>query len=216
MIKVHYTPLKPAEIDGYDITKEIETEYHSYQKCPVWKHKTNRTFVVHSPIDFSISVKNEQLVYDMPEFFPVIISDATELESKHPIIQLKFPLYYFWTDADNLWFEMLDHPMTSLNNNMYIIGGWWNLAGYPRSISVAIKIVNNNNPVIIQQGDPLYRIRFYSDNLNEGFKLIKNDDIPINVKQQRVANDPKIIGSEGMNKRLFNKRECPFKKYLNL
>ena len=32
MIKVHYTPLKPAEIDGYDITKEIETEYHKDQR----------------------------------------------------------------------------------------------------------------------------------------------------------------------------------------
>jgi len=216
MIKVHYCPLKPPEIDGYDIVREVETEYHTYQECPVWKHKFNRTFVVNSPIHFSIFVQNGKLVYDIPKHFPVVISDATELESNHPIIQLKFPLYYFWTDADNLWFEMLDHPMSSLNNNMYVIGGWWNLADYPRSISVAIKIVDNNKPVIIEKGDPLYRVRFYSNNLNDGFKLIKNEYIPPNIHKQRVSNDPKIVGSQGMNKRLFENRTCPIKKYLNL
>jgi hypothetical protein len=42
-----------------------------------------------------------------------------------PVLQLKFPCSYFWTDFENdyMWFEFLDHPYTAANNNFVAIGG---------------------------------------------------------------------------------------------
>jgi len=210
--------LKPDEIDGYDIISEAqaESEDHTYHECPVWKHKCNRSFVVRSPIDFEIEIKDGELIYNLPQFYPVIISDEKELDTIQPVIQLKFPTFYFWTNTDNLWFELLDHPMTSLNNNMVIVGGWWNLGNYPRSASVPIRFVDRNKKVSIKKEDPLYRVRFYGEDLNTGIKLIKSSILPNDVQIQNLANNPRKAGKSGMNRRLFAKKQCPFKGYLNL
>jgi hypothetical protein len=190
---------------------EFEKGKQDYHECPVWKHRTNRTFIGTSPIDvkFVLDINSDKILSTRVDGFSPLYQQNYDLQSEYAVIQLTFPSYYFWVDDNisNLWFEMLDHPLTSLKNNFIIIGGWWNLAGYPRSISVAIKVVNKNKNVIIKKGDPLYRIRFYPDNLNNGVKLVKSDILPEKIKNQYILNksgDPKT-----MNRRLFSK--CPFK-----
>ena len=221
MNKVFYYPIKPNIDLDYTLVPEnnLETGDQDYHKCPVWKHKTNRTFVGISPLttELTIDLKHNRILTDTNIFSP-LFRENYDLHSEYAVIQLTFPLYYFWVNNDttNLWFEMLDYPLTSLNNNFIVIGGWWNLAGYPRSISMAIKVVDKNKKITIRKGDPLYRVRFYPENLNNGIKLIKSDVLPKEIKDQFLLN--KSGDSKSMNRKLFAKREsnCPFKKYLNL
>ena len=46
------------------------------------------------------------------------------------------------------------------------------------------QIRNKQKNIIIRKGDPLYRIRFYPENLNDGVKLIKSDYLPEEIKNQ--------------------------------
>lgn len=219
MNKVYYFPLKPNNFAAdYNLIPEIdfETSKQDYHECPVWKHKINRSFVGVSPVDvkFILDLQQDKIFSTKVEGFSPLYQPNYDLHSEYVVIQLTFPTYYFWTDTNvsNLWFEMLDHPLTSLKNNFIIIGGWWNLSGYPRSISVAIKVVNKQKNIIIRKGDPLYRIRFYPENLNDGVKLIKSDYLPEEIKNQYIMN--KSGDKSSMNRRLFSR--CPIKTIFNL
>ena len=66
---------------------------------------------------------------------------------------------------------IFDHPMTSYSNNFIAVGGWWNLSNWSRSISLGMTIVDETNPVVIKKGDPLFRISFYSNNMDDTFTL---------------------------------------------
>lgn len=220
MNKIFYAPVS-SMFDSLVSERELEDDNYIYHSCPVWKHKSNRTFIAIAPFDFEINFDLEQhkVLYDeLGGYLPnPLIYEDYDLNSKHAVLQIKFPIYYFWThnEVSNMWFEQLDYPMTSLNNNFVTIGGWWNLVEHSRAISHAIKVVDKTKPVIIKKGEPLYRIRFYPENLNDGIKLIKSDVLPERVQKQRDIN---LLDRPGLNRKLFTKKEskCPFKQYLNL
>ena len=103
--------------------------------------------------------------------------------------------------------------MTSLNNNIVAVPAWFNLSNWSRTVSVAFTIVNEQKSVIIKKGDPLFRISFYSNNLNDNFKLKQEDyrdeykDVVENHLNQRRDED-------GYKSKLFSKTsktgKCPF------
>jgi len=222
MNKIYYIPVW-TKFDSLVPETKFEEDDYSYHQCPVWKHKANRTFVAIAPFDFefSLDLENDKIIYDEVEGYSPnpLFCDDYELQTKHAIIQIKFPIYHFWThdEVENLWFEQLDHPLTSLNNNFIVIGGWWNLVDYPRAVSVAIKVIDKNKKITIKKGDPLYRVRFYPEDLNSGIKLIQKDSIPLRINKLRALNKPSESTRSTLNKRLFSKRsKCPIKNYFNI
>ena len=121
--------------------------------------------------------------------------------------------YLAFLDDDDIWIEQNDHPMTSLNNNIVAVPAWFNLSNWSRTVSVAFTIVNEQKSVIIKKGDPLFRISFYSNNLNDNFKLKQEEyrdeykDVVENHLNQRRDED-------GYKSKLFSKTsktgKCPF------
>ena len=188
-----------------------------YQKCPAFVHKNERIFVGTSPVDLDFSIERT------PEGPLMQISDTSKTDyididdehiySPQPVFQLYIPKFLFWTEDDDIWIEQNDHPMTSLNNNIIAVPAWFNLSNWSRTVSVAFTIVNEHKPVIIKKGDPLFRISFYSDNLNDNFKLeekkYRNEykDVVENHLYQRRESD-------GYKTKLFSKTsktgKCPF------
>ena len=188
---VYYSPSE--YFDEIDIEKESLEQHkkYDYYECPVWKHHINRIFIVKSPVDFELKfnktekylieykIGNEEtktinFKTDNIEFFACSLSD---LMNKNPVIQVEFTNTYFWTSSElkYVWFEFLDHPMTALKNNFIPICGWFNIANHPRGTSLAIKVIDVDKPVSIKKGDPLYRVRFYTDDLNDMPVLIKKE-----------------------------------------
>ena len=139
----------------------------------------------------------------------------SDMDHDQPVVQLKFPNAHFWTDFDNeyVWFEFLDHPETALNNNFIAIGGWFNIGSHPRTTSLALKFQDGSEDIYIEKGDPLYRVRFYSENMNDKFTLIKkevSEELLDSFEERRdtLVKDPKF-----MNTILFDKdarAKCPF------
>lgn len=192
--------------------RDLFDDRYVYTKCPVFNHKSNRTFVGFSPIDFTIRIdRNCELVLSDNEDY--LHYDMDHLLSPNPVFQLTFPKFLFWTEEPNVWFEYKDHPITSLNNNYIGVGGWFNLSNWPRSMSNAFTVVDPTKPVIIKKGDPLFRVSFHPQDLNTGIILKKISD-PEKVNQilnqyySRSKTKPNWI------KKLFSKtsaKTCPFK-----
>ena len=194
----------------------VDSKY-VYQKCPAFVHKNERIFVGTSPIDLDFSIERTpegplMQISDMSKTDYIDIDDE-HIYSPQPVFQLYIPKFLFWTENDDIWIEQNDHPMTSLNNNIIAVPAWFNLSNWSRTVSVAFTIVNEHKPVIIKKGDPLFRISFYSNNLNDNFKLEEKKyrseykDVVENHLYQRRESD-------GYKTKLFSKTsktgKCPF------
>ena len=179
-------------------------------KCPVYNHKQSRTFVATSPIDFSLSIdrSNNKISCSRPELLEY---DDEHINSPKPVFQLVFPKFLFYTEDDNIWFEFNDHPMTALKNNFIAISGWFNLSNWSRASSTAITLVDEKRCVIIEKGDPLFRVSFYPPNLDDSIILKKETDTEV-VRQWVDAHSKK--SEEDWRPRLFSKTKteskCPF------
>ena len=164
------------------LVKERLDDEYVHSQCPVVHHKNNRMFVAHSPVNFEAKVNRT------PEGNKVTTNREDLLEyhdnyftAPHPVLQLKSPIFLFYTEENNVWFEFDAHPMTSLTNNFIAVGGWFNLSNWSRASSLAMTVVDETKPVVIKKGDPVCKIRFYpTDNLDNGVVL----------REQR---DPKLI-----------------------
>ena len=206
---IHYVSVFNKEDTLTPQSDLIDLEY-AQTKCPVHNHKQSRTFVATSPIDFSLSVdrSNNKISCSRPELLEY---DDEHINSPKPVFQLVFPKFLFYTEDDNVWFEFNDHPMTALKNNFIAISGWFNLSNWSRASSTAITLVDEKRCVIIEKGDPLFRVSFYPPNLDDSIVLKKETNTE--VVNQWVEAHSKIT-EQDWRPRLFSKTEteskCPF------
>ena len=206
---IHYVSVFNKEDTLIPQSNLIDSGY-AQTKCPVHNHKQSRTFVVTSPIDFSLSIdrSNNKISCSRPELLEY---DDEHINSPKPVFQLVFPKFLFYTEDDNIWFEFNDHPMTALKNNFIAISGWFNLSNWSRASSTAITLVDEKRCVIIEKGDPLFRVSFYPPNLDDSIILKKETNTEI-VHQWVDAHSKK--SEEDWRPRLFSKTKteskCPF------
>ena len=206
---IHYVSVFNKEDTLTPQSDLIDLEY-AQTKCPVHNHKQSRTFVATSPIDFSLSVdrSNNKISCSRPELLEY---DDEHINSPKPVFQLVFPKFLFYTEDDNVWFEFNDHPMTALKNNFIAISGWFNLSNWSRASSTAITLVDEKRCVIIEKGDPLFRVSFYPPNLDDSIILKKETNTE--VVNQWVEAHSKIT-EQDWRPRLFSKTKteskCPF------
>jgi len=206
---IHYVSVFNKEDTLTPQSDLIDLKY-AQTKCPVHNHKQSRTFVATSPIDFSLSIdrSNNKISCSRPELLEY---DDEHINSPKPVFQLVFPKFLFYTEDDNVWFEFNDHPMTALNNNFIAISGWFNLSNWSRASSTAITLVDEKRCVIIEKGDPLFRVSFYPPNLDDSIVLKKETNTE--VVNQWVEAHSKIT-EQDWRPRLFSKTKteskCPF------
>ena len=206
---IHYVSVFNKEDTLIPQSDLIDLEY-AQTKCPVHNHKQSRTFVATSPIDFSLSIdrSNNKISCSRPELLEY---DDEHINSPKPVFQLVFPKFLFYTEDDNIWFEFNDHPMTALKNNFIAISGWFNLSNWSRTSSTAITLVDEKRCVIIEKGDPLFRVSFYPPNLDDSIILKKETNTEV-VNQWVEAHSKK--SEEDWRPRLFSKTKteskCPF------
>ena len=209
MPTIHYVSVFNKEDTLIPQSDLIDSGY-AQTKCHVHNHKQSRTFVATSPIDFTLSIdrSNNKISCSRPELLEY---DDEHINSPKPVFQLVFPKFLFYTEDDNIWFEFNDHPMTALNNNFIAISGWFNLSNWSRTSSTAITLVDEKRCVIIEKGDPLFRVSFYPPNLDDSIILKKETNTEV-IHQWVDAHSKK--SEEDWRPRLFSKTKteskCPF------
>lgn len=194
----------------------------SYYRCPSWKHKASRTFIVKSPIDIILNINTDKEELYSPNLTqeqfddycsPTFMSDNWCTDNR-VTIQLSVPRFIFWTNKKNIWIESRPFFNTSTLNNLTSIPGWFKISDWNRPISTSFDVVDLKKPVIIKRGDPLFEICFYSKNLDDGIILTRKNYIP----EEIVNNVNKTISVKKyfpnfIGKYLFKYEnvECPFK-----
>ena len=180
----------PLSFPLEDTTKHVDKD-NIYTDCPVWNHKAQRTFLVRSPIDFTMQYDRET---DRVEWNHNLNNDNffffdNGWNTKSPVVQTTFPSVIMWTKQRNIWVEARPHAHTSGKNNIVAIGGWWNLSQWVRTINFAFQFADETQPVTIKRGDPLYEICLYNQhNLNDKVKLTRHDSIPDAIARRANAN----------------------------
>ena len=203
--------------------KNIIDDNYIYTKCPVWQHKSNRTFVVRSPISYEIQFqKNENggylIFWDYDKnslpFDEVVKLDEGWNICETAVIQISHPTLAMWTKDKNIWYEVRPHAPTTAKNNFYAIGGWFNLSAWTRPSAFGIHVYDMEKPVKVNRGDILFEVCFYSANLNDKFKLVEHDEIPEKEWQRMIntMNVKRII--RNFTTHLFAEQKeskCPFR-----
>ena len=198
-------------------TSDIIEKGYVYQQCPAFTHKNERTFVGYSPIEIVFSIERTSngplLSIKDNSMIQFIDIDDQHINSPMPVFQLYIPKFLFWTHDDDVWIEQNDHPMTSLNNNIVGVPAWFNLSNWSRTLSVAFTLVNERKPVIIRKGDPLFRISFYSNNLDDDI-ILKQEEYSEEYKQSVETDLYARRNAKGYKHKLFDQTnkvgKCPF------
>jgi hypothetical protein len=213
----------PFSLDGVGFDPEMV--YNSsfknsvYFECPAWKHKATRTFLIRSPVDIHLVVDNQKQgmystnldnkklnLYCSGTFVPGWCTP------EKTTIQLSIPRILFWTKNKNIWVESKAHPLTSVKNNLICVPGWYNMSNWIRPISASFDVVDPNKPIIINRGDVLFEVSFYSKNLDDGI-ILKKDIPPKKLidKMDQMSEVKRHIRNFS-RKFLFKNKEskCPF------
>ena len=207
----------PLSIDGVGIEPErtLDTmpKTTPYLDCPAFTHKTSREWIVYAPKDMTLEIDNENNMISCAQLTKEDLHRTVQVQNKRaPIttMQVCMPMLICWTKNKNIWVEVKDHPLTSLNNNFTVVQGWFNLSSWTRPISFGLNILDNTKPVVIKRGDPLYKINFIEEgNLNQEFNFKK--ELP---PERLLIDMNKRVRVKGFISNLAKTlmfKQCPFK-----
>lgn len=203
---------------------EEKNKDKSYYDCPAWAHKSKRSFSIKSPYNYKISVSfgdegveinSESFSRDTLEkvLSPTFTSDNWyTLNPKSVVLQFSSPSLLLWTDEKNIWVEQKSHPLTSLNNNYTCVNGWFNLSSWLRPIVLTTELCDINKPLDIKRGDILYDLCFYSQDLNDNYKLIQKTPSDKIIKKMLGNTELKNYHPTLSSRFIFQnqKKKCPF------
>lgn len=205
----------PFDLDnvGFEPTPYFQdfSDEKTYYECPAWKHKALRTYNIYSPVDLDFELCGNDNIASRKLPQELLIKYLAP-KSNESTIQLELPRFLFWTKHKNVWIECKPHPLTSSKNNLIAVAGWWNLSLWSRPTSFAFDVVDSKKPIIVNRGDAVQQICFYSNNLNDTFKLIKQQPPQDLIKRTLKNLHVKNYIAKYANQLIFQKQEskCPF------
>lgn len=213
MITINYTSDKKQCGDLIRESKFVDSTGYPYTACPCWVHKTDRTFIVTSPIDYTFSLSGDPVFGLDPD---ILQYEEKDLELDNPVLHLDVSHFLFWTHDPDVWLEAIDHPMTSLVNNLIVVSGWVQLSTWPVANGLGFVVVDKTKPVVIKKGDPLMRITFHSPDLNSKVRLNQIVDDGEIMDTYHTKRDEAVEDGTWKD-RLFTKgkeSKCPFARII--
>lgn len=205
---------------SFNIEQESVDVTSPFHTCPVWKHRANRVFAVRSPIDFHLKISEDHILsatHSQDQLRELIMLAPGYVTDKRIIVQMMLPRILFWTNSNNIWIEALNHPNTAADNNFTLMEGWFNLSNWTRPLAFGFQFHNLNKEVSFKRGDPLFNVRFLSNNLDDGYKLERKEppnDIMLDAhRRSSVKNHFNPLPTEivrNLFKNKEHKSKCPF------
>lgn len=183
--KIYYSPIPDSITYSPDLhipTKSNKNSFagSAFSYCPAWNHQNSKTFTVFASSYLHLEFEGEDRIFsnnlNQKEFDECIVLNTDWNMSNCTVIQIvNLFSNFYWTNDKNIWISVLPHPLTALNNNFYHCGAWFNLSNWPRTVNIGAIVVDRNKPIIIKRGDPLYVIKFHTENQNDNFNLIREE-----------------------------------------
>jgi hypothetical protein len=201
----------------------------SFLRCPAFIDYYKNTFLMRAPVDLTITLGEDGHLqtqqYDQ-DFYNFHVTERFEPGDKHITISVEF-MNIFLSEESVLMQQLpavLEHNESL--KNIHLIGGQFDISKWVRPLTFAFEIHDITKGVHIKRGDPLYYIKFVTDEKVELVRqeltpeLVKvysgctrlKEFIPNNTMEQNyglLAPYLKVVKDK-----LFPKRsKCPFSKF---
>lgn len=132
-----------------------------YQRCPAYSNYIKNLFYVSAPLDYNLTIKGNQCTstyYDQ-HFFERVV-EVRDIYSK----LFSLALYNdFVPECDSLEISQIPAHLHKNNfiDNTILIPGTFNIGKWPRTLSPSFHVITNN--VSFNEGDPLYYVKFHTN-----------------------------------------------------
>ena len=200
-----------------------------YLKCPSVQDYYRNSFLMKSPVDLTLEIDYENnykilktLNFDQ-NFYNNHIFPRMAQNNKHAMFSLEFN-YIFYSE-ESLVLEMIPASMEKNNfvTNTNLISGEYDISKWIRPIAPAFEVIDESKQLTLHRGDPLYYIRFRSQEKINLIRVMQDETIekiekscarlkffvPKNsLEENYKAAEPMI---KLYKDKLFKKTKCPFK-----
>lgn len=202
-----------------------------YIECPAFTDYYKNCFLVRSPFNFEIEIKKTEdgkkyFSTENPEkeFYGAHITDRNEENSLFSMMSIEYGFTFY--SSHSLVIEqipaMLHMHEAEFLKNIMLIQGTFDIAKWYRPVNYAFEIIDDNKPINIKRGDPLFYIRFLTKekiNFIYDFDNVYADKVTASclsvkrlfptLKMEDNYNIAKNIIEIFKNK-IFKKSKCPF------
>jgi hypothetical protein len=172
--------LDPEKL-SQNIKEEIKGD--DYLKCPAFLEYIKNVYVIKAPLDLDLVVKYlpngektiSTLQYDQLFFDSVVMSRLNQ--SKDSMLSINFS-YCFFSDKPVL-VESLPAFMhkTELVKNIICIPATFDISKWIRPIDFTFKIIDDTKTISFKKGDPLFYIRFHTDDKIVMEKIVESEEL---------------------------------------
>ena len=214
------------------VLKSVTNERNAlYIKCPAFTDYYKNCFLVRAPNDVEMEVKktNENIKYislknQNQEFCNSYIVDRNKENSLFSMMSIEWGHVFY--SKESVMIEQLPanlhvHEAEFLKNIM-LIQGTFDIAKWYRPVHYSFEIIDDNKPISIKRGDPLFYVRFLTDkkvNLiyeNENLYVDKIQKGCVSartfIKQNTMAENYNIAHNmiTNLKNKIFKRSKCPF------
>jgi hypothetical protein len=153
----------------------------SFQKCPAYLNYYKNTFVVCSPIDIEIEINKDHNWANVivPKDLPQIMFNPRfkeENNSLYPVFSLRVSKLLMTTKHPNVYIEQSE-PLLEWERatDIRIISGNFNISKWTRPLEAAFEQRNKNIVVKFKRGQPMYYVRFITQDPDDIVILNKTE-----------------------------------------
>lgn len=141
-----------------------QREQTDYLRCPGLSNYLRNTYIIRSPYDLTINVDTDgNVTTDRfgQDFFNENISVRPPQSAKDCLIIQTFPKYLFLcNNAKSLTVSVV--PWTFKSNPYGIVPGSFDITQWIRPVNLAMEVYAPG-PIVFRRGEPLYCVRFETD-----------------------------------------------------
>ena len=177
---LNFTSSRYPEVLLQELTplKKVENS-KGYNGCFAHKWSIINKFVYKSNLDLSFKIldvgEEYKIDFNKPQaqhaFNANLLSIrmGDKVKDNNPVFQIETDMSFIC--KDKVFIEMQQHPDTPIN--LKLITGKFDISQWVRPLNCAFEIKNQHQEIVIKRGDPLAIIAFYSNKINDTYKLKK-------------------------------------------
>jgi len=221
MIEIGWTPYKYSDYEKKPHTMEfIDNVYFEPEKlsnfyannksafkhCPANAQFLKNFWVIKSPFDLTLNVNRKEkhcYINQNQRFFNTFVDMRWNEFTETDLALCSFNFCYLFVSDKPVMIEVYPAFLHGQVKNTRIINGSFNIYKWQRPVDFSFEILNDNEPVEIKREQPLFYVKFLSNNIEENFQL-KNiewtDELLKLNKRTHIAN-----WVSGLSWKLLNK-----------
>jgi hypothetical protein len=142
-----------------DILKNKSSEYI---KCPAFLDYFKNTYLIRSPVDIKITYNNGilNILPQGQEFYnDYIVHRGNEIKENDSFL-MTLNFNYLFIASKDCFIEVMPAVFHEISTKVRLIPGTFNIHKWFRNIEFAFEFLNENEPLVIKRGDPLYYVKF--------------------------------------------------------